>query len=169
MNCDYFEPFRDSAISTFAAMLGCTLSPRKPHPRTSETPQHDVSGIIGLSGKAKGMVVLCLSREAALAASGAMLGEQPSDVNPDVVDAVGELTNIIAGVAKAKLEHLQLGVSLPTVILGKQHVLEFPQRVTPICIPYDCPWGYVAIEVGLTDEVPAPRRDAAKDLAHTGV
>ena len=62
-----------------------------------------------------------------------------------------KLTNIIAGGAKAKLEHLALSVSLPTVIVGQGHVMEFPQTVSPVCIQFDCPWGYVAVEVGLIE------------------
>ncbi len=58
---------------------------------------------------------------------------------------------MIAGSAKAKLEEFSLSVSLPTVITGKGHCIDFPRQITPICIPFDCPWGQVAVEVGLTD------------------
>ena len=59
--------------------------------------------------------------------------------------------NIIAGNAKAALEHLDLSVSLPTVITGKNHCIEFPTKVTPICIPFTSPWGDIAVEVGLLE------------------
>ena len=93
--------------------------------------------MIGLSGKAQGTVVLGLSREAALSATEVLLQERPAEINGDVTDAVGELVNIIAGSAKAKLEHLDMSVSLPTVITGKFHCVEFPTKVTPICIPFN--------------------------------
>ena len=64
---------------------------------------------------------------------------------------MGELANIIAGSAKAKLENLKLSVSLPTVITGKGHCIEFPRKVTPICIPFDSEWGPVTVEVGLVE------------------
>ena len=63
--------------------------------------------MIGLSGKAQGTVVLGLSREAAISAAEVLLQERPAEINGDVTDAVGELVNIIAGSAKAKLEHLE--------------------------------------------------------------
>ncbi len=107
--------------------------------------------MIGLSGKAQGTVVLGLSREAALSAAEALLQERPAEINGDVTDAVGELVNIIAGSAKAKLEHLQLSVSLPTVITGKNHCVEFPTKVTPICIPFASAWGEITVEVGLRE------------------
>ena len=89
-----------------------------------------------------------------------MLQERPPELNGDVVDAVGELANIIAGGAKAQLEHLELSVTLPTVITGKSHCIEFPTRVTPICIPFDSQWGPITIEVGLSE----PRDDMAGNL-----
>ena len=57
--------------------------------------------------------------------------------------------NIIAGNAKAALEHLEMSVSLPTVITGKNHCVEFPTRVTPISIPFTSPWGEITVDVGL--------------------
>jgi chemotaxis protein CheX len=87
-----------------------------------------------------------------LSATEALLGERPSEINGEVADAVGELTNIVAGNAKAKLEYLNLSVSLPTVVAGKWHTIEFPKSVLPICIPFDCKWGPVAMMVGLVEQ-----------------
>jgi chemotaxis protein CheX len=97
------------------------------------------------------MVVLSMSREAALGTAGEMLGMQLKEINADVADAVGELTNMIAGAAKAQLEQLDMSVSLPTVITGKAHCIDFPKNTMPICIPFDCKWGPVAVEVGLVE------------------
>jgi chemotaxis protein CheX len=112
--------------------------------------------VIGLSGKAQGTVVVGLGREAALRATEAMLQERPPEINGDVVDAVGELANIIAGGAKAQLEHLDLSVSLPSVITGKGHCIQFPTKVTPICIPFDSEWGQITVEVGLSEPHATP-------------
>ena len=62
--------------------------------------------MIGLSGKAKGTVVLSLDREVAIQVAAALLQEQPAGLNADVADAMGEMANMIAGQAKAQLEHL---------------------------------------------------------------
>lgn len=105
-------------------------------------------------------LMLGLSREAALNAAEALLDERPPEINGDVTDAVAELANIVAGGAKAQLEHLQLSVSLPTAITGKNRSIEFPTKLTPICIPFESEWGPVTVEVGLsgqhTDAAAAP-------------
>jgi len=152
MKAEYINPFLTSTISAFETMLGCTLTRGTPYIKNGSQPEHEVSGVIGLSGQAKGTVVLGLGREAAISAAEALLQERPPEINGDVTDAVGELANIIAGSAKAKLEHLQLSVSLPTVITGKHHCVQFPTKVTPICIPFQSKWGSVTVEVGLSEE-----------------
>jgi chemotaxis protein CheX len=151
MKVEYINPFLSAAISVFNTMLGVTLTREEPFVKDTTRPNHEVSGVIGLSGKAKGMVVLSLCREAAINATAAMLGERPLEINADVADAVGELTNMIAGAAKAQLEHLQMSVSLPSVVTGKAHCIEFPKNTMPICIPFDCQWGPVTVEVGIIE------------------
>jgi chemotaxis protein CheX len=152
MKSEYASPFLSATVSTFDAMLGCKLTPREPIAKGAFQPEHEVSGVIGLSGKAKGAVILSMCREAAIRASEAMLGQRPAEIDSDVTDAIGELTNIIAGGAKAKLAELALSVSLPTVFVGQGHAMEFPHKVAPVCIPFDCAWGYVAVEVGLIEQ-----------------
>lgn len=151
MKVEYINPFVVSIKSVFSTMLGCEITRGELFIEDGPHPHHDVTGIIGLSGKATGSVVLGLGQEVALAVTEAMLEERPAEINADVVDAVGELTNMIAGGAKARLEQLALSVSLPSVITGKTHSVQFPSRLTPICIPFDCPWGDVVLEVGLVE------------------
>ena len=151
MKVEYINPFLSSAISVFNTMLGTSLTRGEPFLKDGTQPNHEISGLIGLSGKAKGMVVLSMSREVALNAAGTMLGTQLKEINADVADAVGELTNMIAGAAKAQLDHLEMSVSLPTVITGKAHCIDFPKHTKPICIPFDCKWGSVAVEVGIVE------------------
>jgi len=152
MKAEYINPFITSIISVFDTMLGCELKREAPFVKDSHQPAHEVSGVIGLSGKARGTVVFSLGREAALSATEAMLDERPTEINSDVTDAVGELTNIIAGGAKAQLEHFAMGLSLPNVVTGKGHVIEFPKDAAPICIPFGSEWGPVVLEVGLIEQ-----------------
>ena len=151
MKVEYINPFLTSTLSVFDTMLSCKLERGAPYLKNGIQPLHEVSGVIGLSGKAQGTVVLGLSREAALNAAEVLLQERPAEINGDVTDAIGELVNIIAGGAKAKLEHLDMSVSLPTVITGKGHCIEFPTKVTPICIPFASAWGEITVEVGLCE------------------
>ncbi len=151
MKAEWINPFLLSTVSAFETMLHCKLKRGVPFVKNGANPSHEVSGVIGLSGKAQGTVVVGLGQEAALGVAEIMLQERPPEINADVTDAVGELTNIIAGRAKSDLDYLNLSVSLPSVITGKNHTIQFPSKVTPICIPFESPWGPVTVEVGLAE------------------
>ena len=149
VKAEYINPFLSATANVFRTMLGQEIARGQPYLKGHHQPDHEISGIIGMSGKAVGTVVLSLSRQAAIGAAGKMLGETPTELNADVVDAVGELTNMIAGNAKAQLEQFSMSISLPSVIIGKNHSVAFPSGVTPIGVPFDCQWGPVCIDVGL--------------------
>ena len=165
MRADYINPFITSLINTFETMLGCTLVRGQLYLKSSSTKLHDVSGIIGLSGQAQGTVVLSVDRNVALKATSTLLMCETTEMSSDVVDAVGELTNMVAGGAKAQLHEYELSISLPGVIKGEGHEVCFPSDVTPICVPFTCEWGELKIEVGLAEVRALNTTGAATALA----
>lgn len=150
MKAEYINPFISSISTVFATMLNCELSRGKLFLKTNHCPEHEISGIIGLSGKAAGTVVLSLNRTTAISAAEALLGVRPPEINADVKDAVGELVNMVAGGAKAQLEHFDMSLTIPTVITGR-FCVEFPSKSPPICVPFESPWGSLTVEVGLIE------------------
>ena len=151
MKAEYINPFVNAAVEVFSTMLKCELVRGPLSLNANFQPAHEVSGIIGLSGRASGTVVVSLNREVALSATEMMLGGRPSSIDSDVIDAIGEITNMIAGRAKAGLEALAMSLALPTVITGKNHTIRFGSNAQTICIPYTCPWGELSVEVGLVE------------------
>lgn len=150
MRAEYINPFIASLNNTFRTMLNCETRRGAICLRSQDDTRHEVSGVIGLSGRAVGTVVLSLSKEVALAAASTLLMVDADSINDDVLDAVGELTNMVAGRAKSTLEQYELAVSLPNVITGRDHEVHFPSNVTPICVPFETDWGSLTLEVGLT-------------------
>jgi chemotaxis protein CheX len=150
MKAEYINPFVNATVEAFDKMLGCQIRRGAPALKNGHATHFEISGVIGLSGNAIGTVVLSFSKEVAIQAANVMLMAEMTELTPDVVDAVGELTNMVAGGAKSKLEELQLSISLPNVITGAGHEVRFPSDVTPICIPFESPWGPLTVEVGLS-------------------
>ena len=150
MRVEYINPFIASVRNAFQTMLSSDAQRERPYLRTTAASDFYVSGVIGLSGDAVGTVVLNMSKEVALGVASILLMEQFSELTADVIDAVAELTNVIAGAAKSKLEEFCLGVSLPNVVTGSAHTIHFPKDVTPICVPFKTIWGPLVLEVGLT-------------------
>ena len=71
---------------------------------------------------------------------GSFLGEEIPDVNADLMDGFGEVLNIIAGAAAAKLEG-QVDLALPTVVVGKGQQIHAKHSTPWIIIPMKFPNG----------------------------
>lgn len=152
MNVEYINPFVASTVNVFATMLSCPLTRTALKIIDRLQPEHEISGIIGLSGQAVGTVILSLSRNVALTAAEFLTGQPQLSINSDVADTIGELTNMVAGSAKAQFTHLEMSISLPNVVIGKNHVILCNSKVQPLCINFDSPWGPLNLIVNLVEQ-----------------
>lgn len=151
MKVDYINAFIESVQSVFESMLETEVSLGKVSLNSSHITAFDISGIIGLSGDVIGCVVVSFPMDTALAAYKAFAGEEIDPMDPNFFDAIGEVTNMIAGGAKAKFEGMDISIGLPTVIMGSQHCVNAPQNVPFITVPCHCSLGNFAIEVAFRD------------------
>lgn len=150
INIDYINPVIAGLEEAFSTMLSCKIERVGLGLMENNQALHPVSGIIGISGKGVGTVVLSMSESVALKAASTMLMTDLTEIDDDVMDAVGEITNMVCGGAKAKLEQFQLHMSLPNVLCGQNCRLHFPQNSHPISIPFKCEWGPLALQIGFT-------------------
>jgi len=151
IDIDYINPVIAGLENAFGTMLGCKVERIGLGLMETNQALHPVSGIIGVSGKGVGTIVLSMERSVAMKAAGVMLMmDDIAEVNNDVLDAVGELTNMVCGDAKAKLAQYQLSISLPNVLCGEGCWLHFPQKASPISIPFKCDWGLIALQIGFS-------------------
>lgn len=151
MNVSFINHFIESTANVFSTMLGTEIKRKSLELKPGCQPTHDVSAVIGLSGKVSGSVVLSMESQVALSAAGQMLFEELTEINAEVVDAVGELANMIAGGAKAEMSELALSLGLPNVIAGRDHQIFFPGNVRPITVGFVSEWGQLAIDVGFNE------------------
>jgi chemotaxis protein CheX len=111
-----------SAQEVFSLMLGCRLDPA-PAPLSSQG--LDITSMVGLAGSMRGLMTLrCASQSAARMALN-MLGIESASAGPEVLDAVGEVCNMVAGNFKNKITGMGDGckLSVPTVITGADYCL----------------------------------------------
>ena len=136
---NYVEPFVEVTVSTFKEFIGVDVSPRHPHFLDPEKGfEWDISAVIGLSGVVKGAVIVSMKSELAIKLTDLLAGEGHTEIDADVVDAIGEINNIIAGNIKPKVPNGdRIVISIPTIIKGKEHSIAWPSRQTRIlCIPH---------------------------------
>jgi chemotaxis protein CheX len=149
MDVAYINPFVISTIETFKKMLNSEAKPGKAQLKKDTTFTYDVSGVIGLSGEAQGSICLSFPKLIALKVVSALIGTEIKIVGPEVSDAVGEIANIVAGNAKQHLTQFNLSISLPKVIMGKDHKIASQSGVPTIVVPFSCSLGDFAMEVSL--------------------
>jgi chemotaxis protein CheX len=149
MNVSYINPFIISTIETFKTMLRTEIVPGKPIIKQKSDFSHDVSGIIGLSGGAQGCIAMSFPSDVALKSVSAMLGTEIKEMGEDLTDGIGEIANIVAGNAKQHLKGLNLNISLPNVVVGKNHMLGGPKGIPTIIIPFTSALGEFTMEVQL--------------------
>lgn len=149
MDVSYINPFVISTIETFQKMLKSEAKPGKVQLKNDASYTYDVSGVIGLSGEAQGSICLSFPKLIALKVVSALVGSEIKIIGPEVADAIGEIANIIAGNAKQHLTQFNLSISLPKVIMGKDHKIASQRGVPTIVVPFDCPLGNFAMEVSL--------------------
>jgi chemotaxis protein CheX len=67
------------------------------------------------------------------------MGDDVSSMCPEVVDAVGELTNIISGQARKEFENsgVNLKASIPMVVVGKGVETSFITKLPTISLPFN--------------------------------
>ena len=131
MRVEYINPFVSAVLSVFRTMLGTELTRGQPFVKAGFQPRHQISGVIGLSGKARGTIVLSLDRDAALEATEVMTQERPSSINADVIDAVGELANMIAGSANWNPLSVYPPIDAPPVRYAAEYASPNPSTSAP--------------------------------------
>jgi CheY-specific phosphatase CheX len=121
----------NAAIEIFGATCGVQLTP-KPCDLRDDSDSVMVA-VISLVGDVDWTIYLALPRQTAAAVAAKFAGfEIPFD-SPDMGDAVGELSNILAGRVKALLaeKDLKANLSLPSVLRADSvHVLTQSQAQT---------------------------------------
>ena len=162
MDVRLVNPFVVAIQRVFESMVHTKARIGRPLLREDGTKSmHDVSGVIGFSGDAAGCVVLSFPMDVACKIATAFAGTEIDENHEDFTDAIGELTNMVAGNAKMQFEGLHISISLPSVIIGG-HTIAHPRQSPRIVIPCETDLGGAAIEVCMT-----VKETPSKKLAQT--
>ncbi len=157
MDIRYINPFMSAIQNVFKTMLSVEAVIGKPQVKKEVCQHADVSAIIGFSGAVTGTIVLSFPADLACKIASSFAGLEVDLKHPDLTDALGELANMVAGNAKAKLEGEDIRLSLPNVVIGHDHHIPKSRSCPSIVIPCKLEWGGFVIEVSMKQTaVPAP-------------
>lgn len=149
MKAEFLNPFLQATVNVLSTMAMLSPKPGKPQIKESDVAVGDITGIIGLTGHSEGSLAVSFSEACALKIVENMIGEKYTEMNEEVADAVGELTNMISGDARSQLQKLGFDFTsaIPTVVRGKDHtVRHVAQGGTTLMIPFSTDYGNFYIE-----------------------
>lgn len=136
-------------VLTMMCFLECETG--RPEVRPKDSKMGDVIGVVGMTGdQISASLALVFPKNALLKIVSNMLGEEFTELDDDIVDAVGELTNMICGGAKKELAEMgyTFEMAIPSMIRGtcqiNYHKTAKPIVQTPICIGEETFWVEVA-------------------------
>ena len=149
MDVKLINPFINATINVLETMAFMTVDAGKPYLKKDDVAVGDVSGIIGLTGVANGTIAVTFEEKCILAVVSNMFGESMSELNSEIADAVGELTNMISGQARRELADMgkSLKAAIPSVVTGRGHSIVHFTNGPKIAIPFNTDNGKFTIEV----------------------
>ena len=149
MQAQDINAFVKAIKNVCATMLQLHVTHGKPKLKTDPMVEHDVSGIIGMSGDVTGTVAISFPMETAERMVSILIGSNITSEHEDFADAIGELGNMIAGNAKKDFHGRNVSISIPNVVLGSAHAIFHSRDVPCITIPVSTRFGDFAVDVSI--------------------
>lgn len=150
MDVKVINPFLNATLQTFKEMFQVESKNNEPFVvDVNSGHQWEVSGLLGITGDYSGVVAVRLHKTLAfklLELSGL------TDIHPDKKlelsqELVSEFTNIISGHAVSSIPGINLTVSPPVTITGKDHVISWPKNYPVVGIPFITAFGPYEVDV----------------------
>ena len=163
MDVRFINPFIKSVCNTIGTMCDLKVSVGKPQLKSADENGADVSALIGFSGDAAGSVALRFDFAVAASIATAFAKTEITPEHEDFTDALGELANMVAGGAKAQFQGLAISISLPNVVIGKNHFVPNSKNAPRLIIPCSTTAGTFMVEVGMV----LAHASAAQPVAET--
>ncbi|MCL5019699.1 MAG: chemotaxis protein CheX [Patescibacteria group bacterium] len=138
MDVKLVNPFLEATLNVLSTMAFTKAVADKPYLKQGKEAIGDITGIISFSGDATGSLSITFTQSCIVSIVSNMLGETITEINEEVRDAVGELTNMISGDARRKLQQhgYSIRAAIPTVISGKNHVIKHFYEGPCVALPF---------------------------------
>lgn len=153
MDIRLINPFLTAAVNVMKTMANIEPVPGKPFLKSETTALGDVSAIIGITGVAQGSMALTFTERCIIGLASNLMGMTFTDLNDEVKDSVGELTNMICGDARRRLAEkgITLQAGIPTIVAGRSHSITHIASGPRLAVPFQTEWGAFIVEVAFNE------------------
>lgn len=153
MSSQYVNTILNAVKTVFISMLDMGVSFKNPLKKNAHHPQYDVSCVIKIAGELNYWIVVSYSKEMARIVASEMLGEPLTCINDDLTDAIGEISNMVIGVADTALELEGITYTLPEVCVGSNRII-YPEGSFIFSMPCKMDTGDFEVDIVFPQEAP---------------
>lgn len=146
---EFAKKIVETTEEIFSTMVFMDITAEAPLEQGKQALGCHISAMIGLTGGFSAMLGIHCPEAVGLAISGAMLGMEIEEIDADVKDALGEISNMVAGGLKERFaaEDIDLELAIPTAISGKSFTIASSTRSNRVIIPFSVESGQFFIEM----------------------
>ncbi len=155
MDVTLVNPFIEGALHILDTTAFVKVKPDPPFLKKDDIAQGDITGFLEISGDITGTAAISFSEKSILGIVSAMFGEEMTEINEEITDAVGEISNMIAGHVTTKIGELdkQVKVKFVSVYHGREQTIPHTKAGTHVVsLPFRTTKGQVIIEVCYADQ-----------------
>jgi chemotaxis protein CheX len=153
LNTDFIHPFLNATVHILNVQANLPAEAGKAYlKKQADRLIGDVSGIISvISDKFNGSVVISFPEPTFLKVMSNMLGEEYSEISPEIVDGAGEILNMIFGQAKIVLNEKGYGIktAIPSVVTGRDVNVSTMTKGPVVVVPFQSQAGEFFVEICL--------------------
>ena len=138
LNPEVIQAFVESVENTISTMTSLSIKAEKPFADSLLQIQTEIAGVVGInSDENRGSLILSFSKAAILQIHNQILGEAEPELSQSVADVVGEISNMIYGTSKSKLNKFgyNFQMSIPTIVRGSFEFIHKSKSLT-VMIPF---------------------------------
>lgn len=150
MDVSLVNPFVEGTLHILDTTAFVKVKPEPPFCKTHQRAEGDISGMLEISGDLRGSAAISFSEKSILGIVSAMFGEDVVEINEDIIDAVGEISNMVAGHVTTKIAEMgkKIKVKFTKVFTGPdQEIVHIKEGGPVISFPFRTTKGKVVIEV----------------------
>lgn len=138
----------------FSTMVMMDISMGPATDRGMDMHRASVTGMVGLAGTRRGVLAIHTPDAVAMAITANFLGAAVTAINDDVLDAIGEVSNMLGGSVKSILDEGGNGIqlSLPSIIYGEEYSFQQHTEYEVLSLPFSGAAGEFQVEIQLARE-----------------
>lgn len=154
MEVEIIDSFIGATKNVIETMTSLKVLAGEPYKKEGKNSFGEVTGMIGMIGdNIQGNMIVSFEESTILKIVNSMLCEKYVSINSYVVDAVGEITNMICGGTKNGLSGMgmNVGMASPVMLVGKAQLSQL-KNVPVIVIPFSTEAGQFVVEANIVSK-----------------